>query len=204
MHSRAHAFLTQPPYRGKLMRKWLTLPSLHIPTATPSDICSYYAKPALCQWVSCVVCLFFFVFGGLAPISVRRWKLHFPRYRLLKVSWKSVQPFPRTVVWYIVTDGKKTKKKQKKAEKKQKKTSVKHIRIRLIGGCVNDTNVARSLSNSWASCFRPVARGGFWGLKPAPPEKSAQKFLVYFIAEMLSMCSSRMKLLHSLLQFCWC
>jgi len=24
--------------------------------------------------------------GGLAPISVRRWKLHFPRYRLVKVS----------------------------------------------------------------------------------------------------------------------
>jgi len=50
--------------------------------------------------------------GGLAPVfSVRRWKLHFPRYRLVKVSWKSVQPFPRTVVWYFC-DGR--KKKQKK------------------------------------------------------------------------------------------
>jgi len=30
--------------------------------------------------------------------AARRFKLHFPRYRLVKVSWKSVQPFPRTVV----------------------------------------------------------------------------------------------------------
>jgi len=49
--------------------------------------------------------------GGLAPISVWRWKLHFPRYRLVKVSWKSVQPFPRTVVSYFVADGKKQNKK---------------------------------------------------------------------------------------------
>jgi len=39
------------------MRKWLTRPSLHRPTATPSDICSYYAKAALSHSVSCVVCL---------------------------------------------------------------------------------------------------------------------------------------------------
>jgi len=37
----------------------------------------------------------------------------------------------------FVTDGKKTKK----TEKNRKKTSVKHIRIRLIGGCVNDTSM---------------------------------------------------------------
>ena len=75
--------------------------------------------------------------GGLAPISVWRWKLHFPRYRLVKVSWKSVQPFPRTVVWYFC-DG---RKKQKK-NKKQKKTYVKHIRICLISGCVNNCSAA--------------------------------------------------------------
>ena len=55
---------------------------------------------------------------AIRQAAARRCKLHFPRYRLVKVSWKSVQPFPRT--------------------KKQQKTSVKHIRIRLIGGCVNE------------------------------------------------------------------
>jgi len=64
-------------------------------------------------------------YWGLAPIWVRRCKLHVPRYRLVKVSWKSVQPFPRTVVSYFWW-----------TEKKQKK-SVKHIRSRLISGCVN-------------------------------------------------------------------
>jgi len=133
MHSLLHAFLTQPPYRGKVMRIWLTRPSLHMPTAPPSDICSYAGTTLSRRWDSGyrVLCVWFF--GGLAPISVWRWKLHFPRYRLVKVSWKSVQPFPRTVVWYFVTDRKKTEKEQKK----QKKTSVKYIRIRLIGGCVN-------------------------------------------------------------------
>ena len=42
--------------------------------------------------------------------AARRFKLHFSRYRLVKVSWKSVQPFPRTVVSYFLVDGKKTKK----------------------------------------------------------------------------------------------
>jgi len=43
-------------------------------------------------------------------------KLHFPRHRLVKVSWKSVQPFPRTVVSYFWRTEKKlkTKKKTKK------------------------------------------------------------------------------------------
>jgi len=37
----------------------------------------------------------------------------------------------------VFFDGrKKTKEKTKKRQKKQKLTSVKHIRIRLIGGCV--------------------------------------------------------------------
>jgi len=34
---------------------------------------------------------------------IRRWKLHFPRYRLVKVSWNSIQPFPRTVVSHLCT-----------------------------------------------------------------------------------------------------
>jgi len=42
--------------------------------------------------------------------AARRFKLHFPRYRLTKVSWKSVQPFPRNGCLIFLTDGKKTKK----------------------------------------------------------------------------------------------
>jgi len=46
----------------------------------------------------------------------------------------------------FVTDGKKQKKpkknKKKQKNRKQKKTSVKHIRIRLIGGCVNQWRIA--------------------------------------------------------------
>jgi len=71
------------------------------------------------------------LFVGPSPhfvTNLRRWKLHFPRYCLVKVSWKSV-PFPRTVVSYFVANGKKNRKNGKKT----KKTSVKHIRIRLIG-----------------------------------------------------------------------
>jgi len=67
---------------------------------------------------------------AICQAAARRWKLHFPRYRLVKVSTKSVQPFPRTVVWFFVTDGKNKRKKQK--------TTVKHIRYRLIGGCVKN------------------------------------------------------------------
>ena len=51
--------------------------------------------------------------------AARRCKLHFPRYRFVKVSWKSVQLFPRTVVSFV-----------------------KHICYRLIGGCENYCHVA--------------------------------------------------------------
>ena len=44
--------------------------------------------------------------------AARRCKLHFPRHLLIKVSWKSVQPFPRTVVSYFFADGKKQKTKK--------------------------------------------------------------------------------------------
>jgi len=75
MHLRLHDFLTQPLLS-------------HSPgVSTKCAMCSFYfLAPQKIIW-------------GLAPISVRRWKLHFPRYRLVKVSWKYVQPFPRMVVW---------------------------------------------------------------------------------------------------------
>jgi len=44
----------------------ITVFAVHTPTATPSDICSYYAEEALSHSVWCVV-LFFFVFGGPSP-----------------------------------------------------------------------------------------------------------------------------------------
>jgi len=47
---------------------------------------------------------------AIRQAAARRCKLHFPRYRLVKVSCKSVQPFPRTAVSYFFADGKKTKK----------------------------------------------------------------------------------------------
>ena len=40
------------------------------------------------------------------PIKKRhilRWKLHFPCYCLVKVSWNSILPFPRTVVSHLST-----------------------------------------------------------------------------------------------------
>jgi len=61
----------------------------------------------------------------------RRCKLHFPSYRLIKVSWKSVQPFPRTVVSYFWQ----TEKKQKtKTEKNICKTYIlpPHRRLRKL------------------------------------------------------------------------
>jgi len=48
-----------------------------------------------------------------------------------KVSRKSVQPFPRTVVSYFFCERKKQKKQ------KTEKNICKNIRYRLIGGCVN-------------------------------------------------------------------
>jgi len=42
-------------------------------------------------------------YSGPNPHLVWRRKLHFPRYHLVKVSWKSVQPFPRKVVSYLCT-----------------------------------------------------------------------------------------------------
>jgi len=50
---------------------------------------------------------------------------------------RSAVPYNGCLVF--LTD-RKTKKNKKETEKKQKKTSVKHIRIRLIGGCVETLN----------------------------------------------------------------
>jgi len=65
----------------------------------------------------------------------------FSRYHLVKVSWKSVQPFPRTVVWYFCGEWKKqkAKKKTKQKQKKQKENICKtythppHRRLRKQG-----------------------------------------------------------------------
>jgi len=70
-------------------------------------------------------------YWGLAPIWVRRCKLHVPRYRLVKVKIRSAVPENGS---HIFGGRKKNKKKQNKT--KQKKTSAKHICYRLIGGCV--------------------------------------------------------------------
>ena len=66
----------------------------------------------------------------------------------MKVSWKSFQPFPRTVVCFFCDGRKKTKK--------QEKTPVKHIRIRLIGGCENNRH---HLAKSRADCKNAHRRG---------------------------------------------
>jgi len=56
----------------------------------------------------------------------------------------------------FVTDGKKQKKTGKK---NRKKTSVKHIRIRLIGGCVNKTtNVPCQQRHQSTDVYRTDAR----------------------------------------------
>jgi len=72
-----------------------------------------------------------------------------PPYRLVKISWKSVQPFPRTVVCFFCGG----QKKKQKTKKKQKKTSVKHIRIRLIGGCVKQWLSLRASSSDSCRYF---------------------------------------------------
>jgi len=89
MHSLVHAFLTHSPYSQSSRSRFLA-------------IFQFLAPQKLV--------------GGLAPIWVTRWKLNFLPYRLVKVSRKSVQPFPRTVVSYlglctivVAADEKKTK-----------------------------------------------------------------------------------------------
>ena len=50
---------------------------------------------------------------------------------------RSAVPENGCLVFLWRTEKPKAKKKQKEKQKITKKTSVKHIRIRLIGGCVN-------------------------------------------------------------------
>ena len=68
-----------------------------------------------------------------SPFARRRHdvaKTPFPRYHLVKVSWKSVQPFPRTVVSYFLRTEKKTKKNRKKICKTY--TLLPHRRLRKL------------------------------------------------------------------------
>ena len=137
MHSHAQAFLTQPPYRGKLMRKWLTRPSLHRPTATPSDICSYYAKLALSHSLSCVVCLLLFLYLRPSPHFGTTLQTTFSPLSFGKNFMKIRSAVPENGCLVFCGERKKSKKQ---------KTSVKHIHIRLIGGCVKQYWVQTALS----------------------------------------------------------
>jgi len=90
MHSRTHDLLTHPlaasslaSWQPGLATSDREYPTSYAPITTFRDF-SVFSPQKL--------------FGGLAPIWVWRWKLHFLPYHLVKVSWKSVQPFPRTVV----------------------------------------------------------------------------------------------------------
>ena len=138
MHSLLHAFLTQPPYRGKVMRIWLTRPSLHMPTAPPSDICSYAGTTLSRRWDSGyrVLCVWFFFIWGPSPHFGTTLETTFSPLSFVKSFKKN--PFSRSrerlsgILWQ-------TEKKQKKNRKNRKKTSVKHIRIRLIGGCIDQS-----------------------------------------------------------------
>ena len=104
LHSRAHAFLTQSPKLHRAiaskLRNSQSLATRH------HQVRNVYSLKKL--------------FRGLASISVRRWKLHFPRYRLKFHE----NPFSRSrerlcgIFW-------RTEKKQKTDRKKQKKNSCK-------------------------------------------------------------------------------
>ena len=97
--------------------------------------------------------------GGGTTFAKRRHddSNYIPPYRLVKVSWKSVQPFPRTVVSFFFDGRKKNKKKQKKNKKKQKKTYVKHKRYRLIGGCINQSKLSSSVKSWQIKHTRPLS-----------------------------------------------
>jgi len=90
MHSRAHAFLAHPLAASSLASTvvnpdWQlvannTQPAIDVELVIPNQLCTdldflrfFSFSPRK-------------IFGGLAPIWVRRCKLHFSRYRLVKVS----------------------------------------------------------------------------------------------------------------------
>ena len=75
--------------------------------------------------------------------AAQRCKLHFSRYRLVKVSWKSVQPFTRTVVSYFLTDGKKTKTY----------TLPPHRRLRKLGNVTHssDCKLSHGRERTWVN-----------------------------------------------------
>ena len=88
---------------------------------------------------------------AIRQAAARRFKLHFPRYRLAKVSWKSVQPFPRTVVSYFW----RTEKTKTKTKKKQKK-HLQNIYAPASGGCVKRTPHHQMAGYGPKNCSGPV------------------------------------------------
>jgi len=112
--------MTDPP---------ITAFTVHTPTATPSDIGSYYAKAVLSHSVSCVVCLLFFLYLGPSPHFGTTLEITLCPLSFGKSFMKIRSAVPENGCLIFCGERKKNKKKQKK-------TSVKHIRIRLIGGCV--------------------------------------------------------------------
>jgi len=100
--------------------------------------------------------------------AARLFKLHSP-YLLVKVSWKSVQPFPRTVVSYFGQ----TEKKQKNAKKICKTYTHPHA----TGRQLRKKFLINKLPNATASAFnsssgsRALGSGGVaWPREPTPSE----------------------------------
>jgi len=121
MHSLIHAFLTQPLCKQPRSKLILS----HSPGGGTSTYdLSVFSLEKNCQAAPVRTISVLSppkIIWGLAPIWVRRWKLHFTHCRL--VSFMKIRSaVPENSCLIVVADG--------------KKTSVKHIRIRLIGGCV--------------------------------------------------------------------
>ena len=68
------------------------------------------------------------LFGEPSPHLGMTLKTTFSPYRLVKVSWKSVEPFPRRVVSYFVADG---KRRQKTDCKTYRPTHSRHLAARM-------------------------------------------------------------------------
>ena len=68
---------------------------------------------------------------AIRQVAARRFKLHSPPYRLVKVSWKSARPFPRTVVSYYVADGIKSDDDDDKKTDSKTYTHLRHLAARM-------------------------------------------------------------------------
>jgi len=103
----------------------ITAFAVHTPTATPSDICSYYAEGALSHSVWCVV--LFLSLGAYSPHVGTTLETTLSPLSFGDSFMKIRSAVPENGCLVFCGERKKTEK-----------TSVKHMRIRLIGGCVND------------------------------------------------------------------